>query len=627
MEKRSLPDLELFYFSPWIAADLFSELRSQWLGDSILYIIDLVAGAIGLQFLVVGCLLIACWSLRKLCFPSYSPWLILLFLCVALSTYQLQLVRNSLFSLALYPLVLAMGMRRTTPPNAKEYFQLGVVLLLWSCLHASFLLGWLTAFVLFGWRAFASFFPRSQNKDKKFAICRARESLAFFFKREEREKFLRSFRFDRESGQKNVFYAVVFFSVFFLVGTVGRQATSSSDFVSVSLKNIALLVIPEIREKRDSVPIPSPAQTSPSREETVDAASSVAIPPPLNVEAKSLKQKLNSLVWQPDPSIPWSNDFWSPLDMLPGMRPIEVAAFLVLLAALCLLVFCNQSLGVCVAWLGALLLGAGYIRMFGYAGLFSAAVIVSSIGSSKFFLNARFRVLTVIGWGLVGCWIVFAWVCFFGGKWERVIPEGQHVSHIGKVNIYDDDVCLWVKSEFGQEKVFTTIESGSYCLYLWDFEKPVFVDGFFAAHTKEAWASYHAALRGGNPSVLFEEQKITAAIIPVTSQPWLYRFLTSPDWYAGAIGKGCVVFLHRSISKEGRKPAVFLKAEDLKKTSAYYRYHALRVAFLVAANQKESGFLPQEWLAHPEFVGLREMAKEVFPKKAEIERSVLSDPQ
>ena len=58
------------------------------------------------------------------------------------------------------------------------------------------------------------------------------------------------------------------------------------------------------------------------------------------------------------------------------------------------------------------------------------------------------------------------------------------VSKVGKVPIYDDATADWVKNQFRDAKVFTTIESGSYCVLRWNFEKPVFLDGFFAPHTR-----------------------------------------------------------------------------------------------------------------------------------------------
>jgi hypothetical protein len=217
----------------------------------------------------------------------------------------------------------------------------------------------------------------------------------------------------------------------------------------------------------------------------------------------------------------------------------------------------------------------------------------------------------------VGVWIVFSWWALFNGQCEKLIPEGQHVSRFGQVPIYDDPVCDWVLAEFPQENVFTTIESGSYCLLRWGFKKPVFLDGFFAPHPRSVWAAYHSALNSGNLSMLHDQFGMTVAVLPTTSEPWVARFLHSPDWRPAAIGAGSMVFLHKTIPLNGRSPQIFCNSEDLRKTSAYFRYHALRNVFLITAADKPGGFSPEQWVRHQAFNGFRELAKEVFPAKTE----------
>lgn len=324
--------------------------------------------------------------------------------------------------------------------------------------------------------------------------------------------------------------------------------------------------------------------------------------------SQSLKGWLNSSIWKPDPGTPWSNDYWSPFDMPPGMRPIEAAFALAAIAGACMLWFRNIPTGFVIAWMGAVFLGAGYVRMFGYTALASGAAIAACIKDA-----GSTRLARQCGWAGVGMWIAFSWWALFNGQIEKLIPEGQHVSCFGQVPIFDDAACDWVKTEFPKEKVFTTIESGSYCLLRWGFEKPVFLDGFFAPHTREVWDAYHSALNAGDLPLLHDRFGITAAIIPTTSGPWVERFLHSPDWWPAALGAGSVVFLHKAIPIDGRSPQIFFAADALRKTSAYFRYHALRNIFLVTAADKPAGFTPEQWSGHPAFGGFRELARDVFP--------------
>jgi len=210
----------------------------------------------------------------------------------------------------------------------------------------------------------------------------------------------------------------------------------------------------------------------------------------------------------------------------------------------------------------------------------------------------------------------FCVVDFFTGKVDAFIPEGQHVSRVGKVAIYDDDTADWVKREFPDERVFTTIETGSYCLLRWNFEKPVFLDGFFAPHQSTVWDAYHSALRRRDLKPLEHQFGIRLAIVPTTSPHWVERFRRDRNWNAIAIGAGSVVFAHDSISLEGRSPKVFLNSGDLRKSSFYFREHALKAFFQIATSESKNttGFGPHDWTSQPGFQDLRSLAKEVFPR-------------
>jgi hypothetical protein len=63
------------------------------------------------------------------------------------------------------------------------------------------------------------------------------------------------------------------------------------------------------------------------------------------------------------------------------------------------------------------------------------------------------------------------------------------------VPIYEKATADWVRREFPEERVFTTIETGSYYVLRWGFEKQVFLDGCLAPHTPAVWNAYHAAMR------------------------------------------------------------------------------------------------------------------------------------
>jgi hypothetical protein len=120
VERRSMPDLSKFYFTPFDAGRLAGELRWEWLGDIVLYLAYAVGGAQGIQWLVVGCALAGLVFLAR-CAKGRSPWILVLLVAVCLGTYQLQLARNSVYSLVLYPALLWLGIRQSGPPSWREY--------------------------------------------------------------------------------------------------------------------------------------------------------------------------------------------------------------------------------------------------------------------------------------------------------------------------------------------------------------------------------------------------------------------------------------------------------------------------------------------------------------------------
>ena len=559
VEERSAPDLSRFYFSPWDASQLWSELRWQWLGDITLYFCHALLGAFGLQMLVVACMAGAAFFLVKLGSGQAGGWMLLLVAAVCLGTYQLQMPRNSLFSLFLYPAVLWLGCRQTGAPSAREYLSVGLVLVLWSCVHGSCVLGWVTAAAIFGTRSFSAFRSEGQWQLKK--------------------------------GIQSLALCALCFGITLMALVAGRHG--AMHFLALPARHVA-----------SAMEVQPVAQSSESLS-----------PAPIVTAKKSanLKEWLNSSIWKQDPAVPWSNDYWSPLDMLPGMKPIEAAYALAALALIAAIAFRNIPLGLLLAWLGAVFLGLGYVRMFGYTALASGAVIVVALKQCGW---PGKRWARIIGWVLACAWLVFAWWIFFTGKVDAFIPEGQHVSRIGKVAIYDDDTADWVKREFPDERVFTTIETGSYCLLRWNFEKPVFLDGFFAPHTKAVWDAYHAALRKRDLKPLEKQFDIRLAIVPTTSPRWVERFKRDRNWNAIAVGAGSVVFAHESISLQGRSPRIFLNAGDLRKSSYYFREAALKAFFQIATSESKNttGFRPQDWTSQPAFQDLRSLAREVFPR-------------
>lgn len=151
-----VPPAEDFYFTP-VDPAYRQQLTNTFLGDVGLALLYRLGGVFGLQLLVLLCLVIAGVSL--LFFPLRSRlrqennWCwegLLLFFLLALGTSQLQMVRNALFSLAFFPLTLALFYWHTHDKNGwKVLFLYPLLFLIWSMVHSSYALGIIALFLLY----------------------------------------------------------------------------------------------------------------------------------------------------------------------------------------------------------------------------------------------------------------------------------------------------------------------------------------------------------------------------------------------------------------------------------------------------------------------------------------------
>jgi hypothetical protein len=576
VERWSLPDVGILYFTGACGEGLASELRWQWLGDVILYFAHAAMGAVGIQLVGLGCLFVGMGFLALMARgESRGPWALVLLVATAVATYQLQLPRNSVFSLALFPAVLWMGCRRSGLPALGEYAWMGGVLLIWSFLHGSCLVGWVAGFSIFSCRAVAAFLkPRAGDLHhaETCTIPQSGRGLAILS------------RVDAQSG----FHALALWTLAagLVLALIVAGRDGAFEFLTLPAKRFVALAQGTLL----------PTEGLPGI-----VVSSQGIP------SSGLKEWLNSTIWQRDALVPWSNDYWSPFDMLPDMRPVEAAILLVVAAMATALITWRVRPALLPAWVVVVVLGAGYVRMFGYAALASAAVILSAFPTQR-----CGRVVRFAGWIAVGLWLVVSWGAMLSGTMGHLVSDGQHVARWGKVPIYDDATADWLMEKFPTEKVFTTIESGSHCLLRWAFRKPVFLDGFFTPHSRKVWEAYRSALDAGDPAPLKRSFGVTTAVIPSTSERWMDMFLASEEWYPAAVGIGSVVFLHRSIPLSVEGPRMFFTAKDMESTSALYRNKTMHALFRCVT--APNGFPPSAWTSLPQYRGLHELAIKIFPK-------------
>jgi hypothetical protein len=541
---RGIPDLSLFYFSPIDASKLTSELRWESVGDIFLYLFYLFGGSFGLQILVIVLTITGLIFLSRLSNHENGPWMLILLIATGIATYQLQLARNSLFSILFFPFVLWLGLNKRKTPSLCEYSIIFATLVIWSFFHGSCVFGWAMALVIFGERAIGNLHP-----NHLLSINDQFSTLPNWS--------LRS---------RSIALCLIVFGISLSIIVIGRDSAIS--FILEPAYHVSKGLHPHWK---------------------TDAALDSSNP------LINLKHWLNSLIWSRQFGVPWSNDYWSPFDLF-MMRPIQVAFGLSILAACMIVLLRNTSPGLFVLWFIALCFGAGYVRMVGYSALVSCAVIILSL--RKVEIGDYRNLCSRIGWIIYAIWIACAWTTFMKADMHELLHDDLHISAVGKIPVFEEEPFNWVKSTFPNEPTFTTIESGSFGLLQWGFEKQVFLDGFFSPHPKSVWRDYRNCLRSEDPTIFHEKYGITVAIIPAVSRPWISLFMKAYDWEPIALGVGEVVFLHKSVNFDHARPNLFSNLQkfphlptELKE--AYLRNYS---QMLERSTMIQGRFTPQSWL-------------------------------
>ncbi|MBM3856993.1 MAG: hypothetical protein FJ390_03415, partial [Verrucomicrobia bacterium] len=149
------PAADFFYFTP-TTNDYLRDLPNTFLGDIGLAFLFRWGGTVALQLLVLTCLfsgayfILTPWKNKIQENKQWVPFALLLFFAFCLGTCQLQVVRNSIVSLSLFPLTLVRYVKHTQY-GGKKYLSSSVfIFLIWSWIHPSYLLGILSLLLLYG---------------------------------------------------------------------------------------------------------------------------------------------------------------------------------------------------------------------------------------------------------------------------------------------------------------------------------------------------------------------------------------------------------------------------------------------------------------------------------------------
>ncbi len=516
VKQRALPDLTTLYFTP-VNANAHHDLRHTWLGDSIFYGLFSAGGD---KFLTLFILLLTWIAVVKIAKPTArerSLAIVLSFMFLGCS-YQQQIVRNAAFSLLGVALIIACTDNQRWAYKMKSWWMMTIIIVVWSNLHGSYLLGlfimgalfcgtiweqpdmlsnrkhtlnipfaWIVALVFSSWgshvaMSFLSFFTHGIGL--WVAII---ASLTFLFSLTIGSsiaiKTLNSPRLNWKSIMVAFFAGQVVWATYFI---------TNSDHIA--------------RDPAGPVPLSQ-----------------------LNLLERLIHQ-FNSTLWDPSVNQFGSLDFQSPFFYL-GDIYVWLSLGCAALAGWRLWKEEERN-PLAFAWLGIWVIGLGYVRTIGYLGILSVFIL----GRNHWFCSRPakiFRPLALFAFGTV--------IAANMGLPRLIGLYPGHRLSLTRAPYFSREVPDFILDKFLDQPAMNTIGIGGYLMLQWTGRKKVMIDGFFSPHAGETLDLHDRALSERNPD-LFLKYNCHVAIIPVWNNGWTSVFHDHVSWYPIAVDRGMIVF-------------------------------------------------------------------------------------
>ncbi len=543
-----------------------NDLRYTWLGDVLLYLAYQWGSVPGLQLLRLACVLLSAFLVWDMMDRKFGAPQMTILLMLLLCTYQLQLVRNAIFSLplivALYWIWWRCFLKDERKNTSNLMWSIPLLLTCWSLIHGTYLVGCIVLlFLLLGETyAFLRNYPdlhsdsKSNHRKKKSKHAKT-ETLD-----SDQEIVVRRVPFDHLRQA----YICLFLS---FIGTTAYNGYSfnlltakfgNSWLVGAALVALALVISfhPKVGNRlvnyrrqfllgyRAIISVTSVSFIYWLLRRSFENAHSTAQIDLRSVDMQpiragsgllhGLKVTLNDMLFEQTDHFFVSTDFLSPWD---HVGEIYIYVTFVLVAATLVGFAIRKPLpaSLTFVFVPVVLLGFSYKRTVGYLGITCLVML------AVWLKNADLRRMRVY-FRIFNSFIICALVAAISispktiGMWET------HVFGLGKAPYFSNECADYVLKELKEDPLFTTISSGGYLLKHFYPNKRVFVDGFFAPHMGRSFATYRSALMERNPDILFETFEIEHALVSHRDVEWLTVFSASEHWYPLAVDEGMVLF-------------------------------------------------------------------------------------
>lgn len=554
----SLPNLNDFYFSRVIESP--SVYRYTLLGDIIFGVVHKLAGDIGLQVFGAALVALSGWMLWRIGKPKFDFLLLGFFVFIA-GTYQLQIMRNALFSLPLLCFLLWTWIEARQNHQSRAWWGIGSSITLWSFVHGSYLLGFGLFLLLFlgdildqmrlgtlkqmPWRQYGF-----QIVIALFGIA-AFNPLTFQLTNQVLGSFLivpaaiagvgiaavvmwlwrKGFQLHANTQQR-------LFPLVAGVGFLGVCGSALLHFRKFFGRDLTMAGINLLD------PGVATAQTE------------------LGFFGR-LSFGLNNLVWKTAETDYFSSDFLSPFEGL-GELYIWVTFILAIVTAIAMFWSRKLEFTWLLPFVACGVFALGYKRMVGYWAIFCLVYLIRTP-------LPQFRFRPVVGWTAALC----VWLFFWGGfafKWWDPGLRNFHTVGLGRAPMFSQKAIGALAKKFPEQAVFTTVTNGGFILSRWYPKKKVFIDGFFAPHRGVPLKTYQTILFSGDPDGLTKRLGLKLAVVNYADIKWFLLFNRAPNWYPILADEGMVVYQYQPyFENEVPKLTLFCDLETVKKQPSNYR--------------------------------------------------------
>lgn len=555
------PDLDAFYFSHLQHTP--SVYRYTLLGDILLFGIHRLAGDVGLQ--LFGAVLVAfsgfvIWGIAR----PRGPYLLLASLVFIATTYQLQIMRNAIFSLPLFCLLIRIWWEARYQGREKAWWLLAPLLTFWSFLHGSYLVG----FGMFCLMALGDVLDHLRQGQLNFFPWRP--YLASGVASALGISLFNSLTFQLASRAVQGFGAMALLIVIIIAGGLAFgfkqkgwtfnaqwQQKASKPILGLLFLSICLSFFWHFRQffgrdlKMTGIDLLAPG--------TADTEVSLGF-------LGRLKFGLNNLFWKTAEEDYFSSDFLSPFDGLG-----EIYIWLTFALGFLTIVWMIYRKHLELVWifplLATIIFALGYKRMVGYWALFSLCVLSHYLKGRQ----PEFSFLKPAAWVLS----LSLWLFFWGGFGLQLWDPGlrsYHFPGFGRAPMFSEKAAQAFLEKHPRRKVFNTVANGGFLLSQWYPRKKIFIDGFFAPHRGTPLKAYQSILFGGDPDELVKRLGLKTALINLYDLKWFLIFNKAPNWYPQYVDQGMAVFVYQPKFRDPTpKLDLLLDPQELKGLPPSYR--------------------------------------------------------